>query len=147
MFLTVVCLWEREISESLSLHQYVDGGPPEGSFSVSLWGCWKEKALFGLAVLLRQRFLVGLALSGGPAAANAMIHPNSRCLLISAAVFSSSAAQPQARATSCSSSEEVMSHTVSSHSSSICGHDYLLRDKLSTSSSIHLSVCLTGCQP
>lgn len=43
------------------------------------------------------------------------------CLLISTAVFSSSLAQPQARATSSTGSEVVMSHTVSSHSTRHCG--------------------------
>lgn len=43
------------------------------------------------------------------------------CLLISTAVFSSSLAQPQAGATSTTGSEVVISHTVSSHSTSHCG--------------------------
>ena len=56
-----------------------------------------------------------------------MIHPNdsrsngASCLLICTAVLSSSPAQPQARATSSTGSEAVMSHTVGSHSTSHCG--------------------------
>ncbi len=43
------------------------------------------------------------------------------CLLISTAVFNSSPVQPQTRASSSTGSDAVMSHTVSSHSTSRCG--------------------------
>lgn len=67
----------------------------------------------------RPRFLVGLAHSCGPAASTQTL--GATCLLICTAVFSSSPAQPQARATSSTGSEVVVSRTGSPHSTGHCG--------------------------
>lgn len=56
MYITVFflqCLWECDISTLVSLHQYIVGwGPPRGALCVWLSGCWVEKNLFWLAVLI-----------------------------------------------------------------------------------------------
>lgn len=89
-----------------------------------MWGIFWVWLGVGDPVLIscswgRPRFLVGLAHSCGPAASTQTWRAS--CLLISTAVFSSSPAQPQARAASSTGSEVVASRTVSSHSTRHCG--------------------------
>lgn len=122
-----------DISAPLSLHQYLDGrGPPEGGVVCLTAGLLdgEDPALINSTNLLqgRQGLLMGLARSGGSAAAMSWFIQMTAaqtwevcCLLISTTVLNSYPAQPQARATSSTGSEVVMSHTVGSHSTSHCG--------------------------
>lgn len=131
------------------------GGPPEVSVVCLIVGLLggKDPVLISCTNLLRDRqgFFMGLARSGGPAAATSWFIQTTAtqtweasCLLISTAVLSFSPAQPQARATSSLSSETVLSTTASLNSSSHCGR--LQWRPCLSSTSIHLTVCATASQ-
>lgn len=131
----MLCLCEPDISASLSLHQYVDGGgPPEGSvvcLTVWLLGV-EDPVLISCTVVIScgadsdsvwaWRTLVGQLLPmSWFIQMTATQTWGASCLLISTAVVDSSPAQPQARATSSAGSGAVMSHTLGWHSTSHCG--------------------------
>lgn len=154
---------QRDISPSLSLHQHIGGGgPPWGSvvfLTVWLLG-GEDHVLISRTNLLwgRQGFLMGLARSSGLAAAMSwfiqMTASKTERVVCLSPLLSSTPHQhshkpepqaPLALKQSClTQSTHIPPLTVDGRPDD---HDYLHRDKLSTSSSIHLTVCLTGCQP
>lgn len=155
---------ERDLSVLLSFHQCIGGGggPPEGKH-VGLWGCWVEKTLFWLAVLIScgadedslwaWRALVGPLLP---------CHDSSKWQPLKRSELSAYLRRcPQVLTSAATSQKHHKLHWLwNSHVShsrltfhpplwtaALTAIDYLHRDKLSTSSSIHLAGCLTGWQP